>query len=111
MARDREDLDPYQLLADMAAAELELVRNGSFETVALLQEERRTLVSRLPSQAPPSALEPLERAAELQRETSVAIESALALARSELARLDAGRTAVQAYAPSITHNASVDYAG
>ena len=111
MARDSDGVDLYELLADLAAAELELVKNGSFDTVALLHEERGTLISRLPEQAPESALEPLERAAELQRQTSAAIASALALAREELSRLDTGRAAVQAYAPSITHNASVDYAG
>lgn len=112
MARDRGDLSsPYELLAEIAAAELELARAGEFETLRLLQAERGTLVSRLPAEAPPEALEPLSRAAELQEETSAAIATALELAREELRRLDRGRGLVQAYTPAITHVASVDLAG
>ena len=111
MARDRGSVELYEILAELAAAELDLVRRGEFTTVALLHEERRTLVSRLPSSAPPSALEALERAAALQKDTSSAIESALALVREELGRLDRGRGAVQAYTPPVTHVASANVVG
>ena len=111
MARDRGSLNPYELLADLAAAELELVQAGEFAGVDLLHEERRTLVSRLPAQAPPEALPSLTRAAELQRQTSDAIAAALEVARQELGRLDRGRGAVQAYTPSVTHIASADVVG
>jgi hypothetical protein len=112
MARDRGSLSsPYELLAELAAAELELVRTGSFDTVRLLQEERRVLVSRLPSSPPPEAHSSLTRAAALQEEVSVALAGALELARQELARLGRGRGAVQAYTPCVTHAASVNVAG
>jgi hypothetical protein len=109
MARDRGSLNPYELLADLAAAELELVKKGEYGTVSVLHDERRTLVSQLPAQAPSSALGSLERAAELQRETSAAIAAAIAVAREELTRFEQGRTVVQAYTPTVTHSASVDY--
>jgi hypothetical protein len=111
MARARGSVDLYELLAELAAAELELVRAGEFATLGQLHEERRTLVSRLPSQAPAAALEPLTRAAELLKQTSEAIAAALEVARQELGRLDRGRGAVQAYTPSITHVAAADVVG
>jgi hypothetical protein len=112
MARDRGSLtSPYELLADLAAAELELVRSGSFEAVRLLQEERRVLVSRLPSSPPPEARAPLTRAAALQDDVSVALAGALELARLELARLGRGRGAVQGYTPCVAWAGSVDLAG
>jgi hypothetical protein len=112
MARDGGSLSSlYELLADLAAAELELVRRGELGTVSQLQAERRALVARLPEHAPPDALGHLRRAAELQEQTSVAAGTGLSLTRQELSRLARGRGAVRAYTPAITHVASVDYAG
>jgi hypothetical protein len=111
MARDSGALNPYELLAELAAAELSMVRAGEFGALEQLHAERAALVASLPSVAPPSAFEALTRAASLQKQVSEAVASAMAVAREELARLDRGRGAVQAYTPAITHVAAADVVG
>jgi hypothetical protein len=104
-------LSGYSRLVALAERELELVRAGALEELAELWEQRRRLVSVLPSVPPPDALGPLERAADLQGRTTAMLEERLSATGAEMRRLVQGRAAMHSYAPRLSRTPLVDRAG
>ena len=104
-------LSGYRRLVALAERELELVRAGAVEELAELWEQRRRLVSVLPSVPPPEALEWLERAADLQGRTTAMLEEHLSATGAEMRRLVVGRAAMHSYAPRPSRTPLVDRAG
>jgi hypothetical protein len=103
--------DLYEHLADLAADERRLAREGLVDELAAVMAERDALVARLPSSPPPSARPALERAAALQEETTGILREARDAVAAELGRLSRGRTTVRAYTPAGASAGSVDLAG
>ena len=101
----------YRRLVELAVRERELVTEGLFDELHGLIEERDRLVASLPSIAPAEARPSLERAAELQAQTTRALGAARAATARELARLDAGRATVRGYTPAVASAARVNLAG
>lgn len=100
MASDSRRLnDPYERILELGELELELVQGQRWEELAALGEEREKLIASLPPLAPREALDPLERAAVLQRRVSAELARSLALAREGLKRVDNSRRAAAGYAP------------
>lgn len=93
-------LAPYEALVRFAERELELARAGQLEEVSELQERRAAHVALLPSYPPADARPALERAAALQRETSVVLAMAARSAVDSLRKVDRGRVAARSYAPA-----------
>jgi hypothetical protein len=101
----------YEQLAELADAELALVRAGEWERLAEIDERRREVMASLPDQAPEDAWPMLDRTAELQRRVSAELAKAIAITREQLGRLDRGRSAVRGYAPALERRKLVDSAG
>lgn len=112
MAANRRSLTSgYEQLAELADAELALVRAGDFERLAEIDERRLELIADLPEQPPEDAWPALDRTAELQRRVSAELAKAIAITRQQLNRLDRGRSAVRGYAPALERRKLVDSAG
>jgi len=92
--------DPYARLAELAEAEQRVCEEGRLELLDALYEEATAIASTLPEQAPPSAREPLERAARAQEAVAALLGTDLAETRAELGRLRRGRDAAAAYGRS-----------
>ena len=100
----------YEELADLAAVELELASSGRLPELEELQHRRSELVRSLPASPPPAARDALERVADLQRQTTVALAIAARATRDELRRIGQGRVAARSYAPSAAPEPTVDRA-
>jgi hypothetical protein len=101
----------YGRLVELAERELELVRAGALDALPSLWEERRSVVGALPPVPPLEALEPLERAAELQGLTTALLEEHLEATGADMRRLVRGRAAMHSYARQTPHARLVDRAG
>lgn len=93
-------LRAYDELVRFAELELELARAGRLDKVAELQARRAEHVALLPSHPPVDARPALERAAALQRETTVVLATSARSAADSLRKLDRGRAAARSYAPA-----------
>ena len=91
---------PYEELVRFAERELELARAGKLDEVSELQSRRAEHVASLPSYPPAEARPALERAAALQRETTVVLAMSARSAVDSLRRVDRGRAAARSYAPA-----------
>jgi F0F1-type ATP synthase membrane subunit b/b' len=112
VGRDLHDVgDAYALLVELTERELELARAGATEELDAVQRRRGALLAELPAQAPESAREHLERAAELQVEITKALAEQLRDTSAELRKLDGGRKGIKGYAPSAGGPSLVDRAG
>jgi hypothetical protein len=101
----------YGRLVALAELELELVRGGELDRLPGLWDDRRRLVDELPPVPPAGALEPLERAADLQGRTTALLEEHLDATGAEMRRLVKGRSAMHSYAPQTRRVPLVDRAG
>ncbi|MEX2196705.1 MAG: hypothetical protein WD844_15600 [Thermoleophilaceae bacterium] len=93
-------LRQYEELVRFAERELELARAGQLDEVSELQERRTAHVALLPSYPPAEARTALERAAALQRETTVVLAMGARSAVDTLRKVDRGRVAARSYAPA-----------
>lgn len=91
----------YEELATLAERELEAATAGRLEELEQLQRRRAELVATLPTYPPPDARPALERAARLQRETTVALATSLRAVVEQLGHVGTGRRAAGSYAPSV----------
>jgi hypothetical protein len=89
--------DAYNRLAELAEAEQRACEEGHLELLETLYEEATAITLALPEQAPPSAREPLERAARAQEGVAALLGTGLAETRAELGRLRRGRAAARSY--------------
>ena len=103
--------DPYRALVGLAERERELVAEGRMEELLELDARRRAIIRTLPPAPPREAALLLRRCAELQAETSAALEGAMRAAELELQRLGTGRAAVRGYSPGAGVEPVVDWAG
>jgi hypothetical protein len=87
----------WELLAELARREHELVQASSWEDLLGLQDERGQVIASAPSPPPAEAREPLEEALQGALETEAALQVALAETGGVLAALRRGRRAVRAY--------------
>jgi hypothetical protein len=101
----------YGSLVELAERELSLVRSGELVGLPALWERRRQLVAELPAIPPAGALEPLERAADLQGRTTALLEEHLQVTGAEMRRLVRGRAAMNSYAVPTPRTPLVDRAG
>lgn len=101
----------YGRLVALAERELELVRAVELESLPELWEQRRRLVAELPAIPPACARECLERAAELQGQTTALLEEHLDATGADMRRLVQGRSAMHSYAPQMRRTPLVDRAG
>lgn len=92
-------LAAYEQLATLAELELDAARGGRLEEVSALQERRAVHVKLMPSRPPAEARAALERAAALQRETTVVLATSAREAVESLRRVDRGRAAARCYTP------------
>lgn len=90
-------MSAYERLADLAAAELVLARDGRVDELAATQASRVALVAGLPAVPPASARPALRRARLLQAELVAVLAAGREAAGRELASLRRGRGAVRAY--------------
>lgn len=93
-------LQSYDELVRLAEQELDLARAGKLDEVAELQSRRADHVASLPSYPPAEARPALERAAALQRETTVVLAMSARSAVDSLRRVHRGRAAARSYAPA-----------
>jgi hypothetical protein len=91
----------YEELATLAERELELATAGRLEELEQLQRRRAELVATLPTYPPPDARPALERAARLQRETTVTLATGLRAVVEQLGHVGTGRRAAGSYAPAV----------
>lgn len=92
-------ISAYRQLVALAEEELELARAGRLEEVEALQARRARHVAQMPSYPPPDARASLERAAALQRETTVVLATSARQAAESLRKVDRGRAVARSYAP------------
>jgi hypothetical protein len=85
-----------ELLA-LTEREHELVVSCDWEQLAALDAARRDLVARMTTAAPVSARAGLERATEVQAQTSALLAAGVDELRRELTTLSHGRSAVRGY--------------
>ncbi|MEA2127753.1 MAG: hypothetical protein QOJ85_644 [Solirubrobacteraceae bacterium] len=106
-------MDPYAALLELTEREHALVVAGSWEDLAAVDAERRTLLAGLPPRAPAgAAVDALERAAGLQAQTSALLSAQVAELRRSLGHMAQGRVTVQGYrGAGATAPASLDLAG
>lgn len=90
----------YDELAALAAREHELAVAGRLDELEQVQLRRAELVASLPTYPPAEARPALGRAAELQRETTIALARALREVAEDLGRVGRGRAMARSYAPS-----------
>ncbi|MEA2428784.1 MAG: hypothetical protein QOF37_2412 [Thermoleophilaceae bacterium] len=89
----------YDMLADLAEQELELVTAGAIDELQPLHSHRDTLIATLPPRPPAEARGALERAAVVQARVTAALEMHRRDLTTELARLGQGRTMIRGYMP------------
>ena len=103
--------DPYRRLVHLAELERKLVADDRVDELVEIDGERRRIVETLPPNPPAQAIGLLQRCAELQSETSAALEEAVRAAEFQLHRLGSGRAAVRAYTPGEGAGPVLDWAG
>jgi hypothetical protein len=87
----------WELLAELARREREVVEAGRWEELLELQDERKCVIALLTGPPPPGSLALLQEARARARETEAALARALAETGGQLAALRRGRRAVVAY--------------
>jgi Flagellar protein FliT len=90
----------WELLADLALRERELVAAERWDDLLALQAERQRLIDSLPTPPPRQARRALESARLQSRATEAAVEAALDRTGEALAGLRRGRRVVAAYGAS-----------
>ena len=98
----------YEMLAELAERELELVTGGAFEQLPELHLRRDAIVAALPPRPPAEARTALERAAVTQERVTVALEARRHGIAAELGRLGEGRRAVHGYTPPLAPRRRLD---
>jgi hypothetical protein len=94
-------MDRYTALLELTEREHALVVAGSWEELASVDAERRTLLDGLPPRAPAGAARmALARAADLQARTSALLSVQVAELRRSLGHMAQGRVTVQGYGGS-----------
>jgi hypothetical protein len=101
----------YEMLANIAERELELVTTGAIDALPPLHARREALVASLPPRPPAWARNALERAAAVQSQVTSELEARKAAVAAELGRLGRGRTAVRGYTPPLAPRRRVDHSG
>jgi hypothetical protein len=101
----------YDILADLAERELELVTAGALDGLAAVHAEREAVVADLPPRPPAEARAALERAAVAQARVTTALELRKRELAAELGRLGRGRTAVRGYTPPLAARRQLDRSG
>jgi hypothetical protein len=104
-------VNAYERLADLAAAELALAREGRVEELAAAQASRTALVAGLPATPPASARPALQRAGALQAELVSTLAAGRDAAGRELNHLRRGRGAVRAYGHVLAASPTADRRG
>jgi hypothetical protein len=106
-------MDPYVALLELTEREHALVVAGSWEELAAVDDERRTLLAGLPPRAPAGAARSaLAHAAGLQAQTSALLSAQVAELRRSLGHMAQGRMTVQGYGGAGTPApARIDLAG
>ncbi|HEX8753691.1 MAG TPA: hypothetical protein VF731_09775 [Solirubrobacterales bacterium] len=89
--------DPYEELADLAEAALELAEQDRVHDLAEIFARSSELTATLHHRPPASARPALERAAAAQQRLQDQLGSALLAARTELDHVSRGRRAARAY--------------
>jgi hypothetical protein len=90
-------MEPYAELLALVEREHELVVQGAWEDLALLDARRREVLAALPVRPPRSAGAALRRATVLQARTNALLSAGVADLRTELGTLSQGRAAVRGY--------------
>lgn len=90
--------DPVAALVGLAERELELVREGRWESLAPLRVERDLAFAALPERLPAAARPALEHALALQGQVSSTLAAGMAATKAELSALGRGRGALAGYA-------------
>ena len=103
--------DPYRRLVRLAELERDLLADGRVDELRDVDDVRRRIVETLPGSPPAEAVSLLQRCAELQSETSAALEEALRTTELQLHRLGSGRAAVRGYTPGEGVRPVLDWAG
>jgi hypothetical protein len=101
----------YDLLAELAERELELVSAGAIDRLPSVHTQREALVASLPARPPAEARGALERAAATQARVTTALESRRQQLAAELDRVGKGRVALRGYAPPAGPRHTVDHTG
>lgn len=91
----------YDMLADLAERELELVAAGAIGELPQIHDERDALLATLPTQPPVSARDALERAAVVQARVTIALEMRRNELAADLSRLGQGRIMLRGYRPPV----------
>ena len=89
--------DPYEELAELAEASVELAEQDRIEELKPLFERSTALTASLPALPPRSALPALERAAAAQEQLQAKLGESLLAAREEMDLVSRGRRAARAY--------------
>jgi hypothetical protein len=89
----------YDMLADLAERELELVNGGAIEELPRIHDERDAVLASLPQHPPESARDALQRASIVQARVTVALEMRRNELAAELSRLGQGRVMLRGYRP------------
>jgi hypothetical protein len=104
--------DPAQRLLELAEAECLLVREGRFDEIAPLQEERDAVIAALPVPVPVRSEPVLARARAVMHEAAHRAAAARVELAAELVAIDRGRQAARGYAPAgVGSGPTVDLAG
>jgi hypothetical protein len=104
-------VSPYERLAELAATELSLVREGRVEELAVAQADRVALMAALPATPPAAARGALQRTRALQAELVAELGAGRDAAGRELSHLRRGRGAVRAYGHVSAASPSADRRG
>lgn len=97
MGADRELIDRYERIADLAEVEATAAIAGDLETFHVAVAAREQLRRTLPDVAPAAARPALERALAAQAAAEHTLKVGLAEARAGLIKLDRSRAQVLAY--------------
>jgi hypothetical protein len=101
----------YEMLADLAEHELQLVTSGAIDALPTVQSERQAILATLPPRPPAEARPALERAAVTQARVTTALELRKRELAAELGRLGKARTVVRGYTPPLPARHSFDHSG
>lgn len=99
----------YEMLAQLAEDELDLVTAGAMEQLPDVHTRRAAIVASLPPRPPAEARAALERAAAAQARVTTVLETRKRALAAELGRLGHGRVAVRGYTPPIAPRRRVDH--
>jgi hypothetical protein len=102
---------PYELIADLAQRELELVTAGALDELPALHRERAAVLAALPPSPPPAAGPLLERAAATQAKVTAALDGRMRALAEEMTRLGRGTAAVLGYKPPVVPQRRFDHRG